>query len=175
MVYVILTTLNRIFQYRGNIGDGKANSAFEMIFQTMEPKFQELPGDLHYSDLQFVLQDFEGLKGLPKSFAWLCGAGICYGDIAPDVGTVERNDSIFEHTHLLPFPAEVSSTNPEELVVVPPQGMLCMQFHFLLFYKNRIRAICKLSDEIIWDDMLDVVRGFNELEEIINCIRMYLI
>lgn len=32
------------------------------------------------------------------------------------------------------------------------------EFHFILLYKDRIRAICHLNDEIVYEEMITLVR-----------------
>lgn len=31
------------------------------------------------------------------------------------------------------------------------------EFHFILLYKDRIRAICHLNDEIVYEEMINLV------------------
>ena len=127
----MLTTPTRIYQFIGG-------PTFESVFSNYEtnPGFQELPGDLNYSELQF----FSKYQGLPKSFVWLTGPGIYYGDLI--FGSQIPGESVMTDTSLLPYP------NSD----IPPLSLVLTEFHFLLLYSDKIQAICTLNKEVVWEE-----------------------
>jgi len=52
-------------------------------------------------------------------------------------------------------------TNPlesgETQVDSVPLSIAMTEFHFILLYKDRIRAICHLNDEIVYEEMINLV------------------
>lgn len=38
-----------------------------------------------------------------------------------------------------------------------PLSIAMTEFHFILLYKDRIRAICHLNDEIVYEEMINLV------------------
>jgi len=113
--------------------------------------FSELPGDLRYSELHFFCpyQDIH-YHGVAKTFAWLNGAGIYHGNLV--FGSQNVGDSVIDMPHLLPYPATLSAA------VEFPISIALTEFHFILLYKERIRAVNQLNDQIVFDELIPLVR-----------------
>ncbi len=61
------------------------------------------------------------------------------------------NKSIFR------YPATPSDDESGKLVVEIPISVALTEFHFVLLYKNRVRAICQLNDQIVYEEMIPIV------------------
>lgn len=89
-------------------------------------QFLEIPGSLKDSQLHV----WPNYPNRPKSFAWLTGAGVYYGQLG--FGDHEPGESLFLEKELIPYTSEL----PSEMT--PPMGMALTQFHCLLFYRDRL-------------------------------------
>ncbi len=134
--FIMATTPTRIYQFIGG-------PTFDAVFANYEtnPGFLELPGDLNFSEMQF----FSKYQGLPKSFAWLTGPGIYYGDLI--FGSQVPGESVMTDTSLLPYP------NPD----VYPISFILTEFHFILLYPDKIQAICTLNKQVVWQEFFSLV------------------
>lgn len=60
----------------------------------------------------------------------------------------------------LPFryPATPADDESGKLVTEIPISVALTEFHFVLLYKDRVRAICQLNDQIVYEEMIPIVR-----------------
>ncbi|KAF9438781.1 hypothetical protein BGZ76_004857 [Entomortierella beljakovae] len=158
---VIAVTTTRIYQFIGSvtpnsssgiIGGSEDRAMFENLFSKYgaKPEFIELPGDPRYSELHFFspFQDLQ-YQGVAKTFAWMTGAGIYHGNLV--FGS--QNDSVIENPHVLPYPAthlELDATAVSEA----PIAIALTEFHFIYLYRERVRAVNQLSDQIVFDELI---------------------
>lgn len=56
------------------------------------------------------------------------------------------------------YPATPSDDDSGKLVTEIPISVALTEFHFVLLYKDRVRAICQLNDQIVYEEMIPVVR-----------------
>ncbi|RUP49144.1 Pep3/Vps18/deep orange family-domain-containing protein [Jimgerdemannia flammicorona] len=167
--FVVATTPTRIYQFvgtavgiagggAGGVTGEEGRAVFEGLFAKYDvnPGFQELPGDLTHSELHFFskYQDLHQ-RGVAQTFAWLTGPGIYHGNLVFGSG-----DSVIDSTHLLPYPATASDTDPSAVVVSEvPLSIALTEFHFVLLYKDRVRAINQLNDQIVYEEMIPLAAG----------------
>lgn len=82
--FIFVTTPTRLYQFMGHAitMDGKPSlqSVFYQYLNMPDTAFQEIPSTLKYSKLQFHFDRNE----IPKTFAWLTGPGIFYGQVGLD-------------------------------------------------------------------------------------------
>ncbi|CAG8443250.1 6027_t:CDS:10 [Acaulospora colombiana] len=144
---IVATTPTRIYQFIGN-----ANTAADF------DDFQELPGDLPYSELHFFSQ-YQDLhyQGSAKNFAWLTGPGIYHGSLV--FGSQDFGDRVIDSAQLLPYPATPAESDPSTLVSEIPLSIALTEFHFILLYKERVRAICQLNDQIVYEEIIPLKPG----------------
>ncbi|CAG8481720.1 2636_t:CDS:10 [Diversispora eburnea] len=160
--FIVATTPTRIYQFIGNANPGTDmdGSMFEILFSKYEtnPVFLELPGDLPYSELHFFTP-FQELQyqGSAKTFAWLTGPGIYHGNLV--FGSQDVGDHVIDSAQLLPYPATTSENDPSTLVPEIPLSIALTEFHLILLYKERIRAICQLNDQIVYEDIIPLKPG----------------
>ncbi|CAH1764493.1 4854_t:CDS:10 [Entrophospora sp. SA101] len=154
------TTPTRIYQFIGNANpsaDIDSGAMFESLFSKYEsnPGFQELPGDLPYSELHFFAPYND--QGSAKTFAWLTGPGIYHGNLV--FGSQDVGDSVIDVAQLLPYPATPSENDPNSVVSEIPLSIALTEFHFIMLYQERIRAICQLNDAIVYDEIIPLKAG----------------
>ncbi|KAG0029033.1 hypothetical protein BGZ81_004192 [Podila clonocystis] len=162
--YVIAVTPTRIYQFIGTvspngsngvIGGSEDKAMFESLFSKYEvnPGFSELPGDLPYSQLHFFspFQDLQ-YQGVAKTFAWLTGPGIYHGNLV--FGSQNTGDSVIDTPQLLPYPATRLELDASTAVSEIPIAIALTEFHFILLYKERIRAVNQLNDQIVFDELI---------------------
>ncbi|KAK2189905.1 hypothetical protein NP493_94g03000 [Ridgeia piscesae] len=142
--YFIMVTLpGRLYQFIGCIPDSPEPPVFQHVFSKYEDvpeRFLELPGNFGYSCLQF----FHDSRGAPKSFAWMTGPGIYYGNI--DMSGDYGEDSVTIDTSLIEYPGDEMEEAPLPLSIV------LTEFHLLILYPNRLKAICVLNQQLIYDE-----------------------
>ncbi|KAI9279805.1 Pep3/Vps18/deep orange family-domain-containing protein [Sporodiniella umbellata] len=181
--FVMATTATRIYQFVGFVGpnnnsngnlsgsmisngnsdiieDRGERAMFENLFSNYDtnPGYQELPGELDHSELHFFSRFHElQQQGIAEAFAWLTGPGIYHGSLV--FGSQNIGDSVIDVVQLLQYPATPSEDESQKLVVEIPISVALTEFHFVLLYKNRVRAICQLNDQIVYEEMIPIGHG----------------
>ncbi|KAG0169863.1 hypothetical protein DFQ28_011330 [Apophysomyces sp. BC1034] len=168
--FVLATTPTRIYQFIGFVGptsgsrspagfgeveDRGEKAMFEGLFSKYDvnPDFQELPGDLPFSEVHFFSRFHElQQQGVAQTFAWLTGPGIYHGDLV--FGSQSVGDRVIDNVQLLQYPATPSEDDTGRLVTEIPISVALTEFHFILLYKDRVRAICQLNDQIVYEEMI---------------------
>lgn len=134
----IATTRKRLFQFAAKITEGTEQQGFAPLFnQTMDdlPSIQEFPDSLGYSEIAFYTQK---LRTYPMSFAWMMGNGVLYGNL-----DFTRPDSVLTDVQVWEYPS-----NAEK-----PISIVITQFHFLLLLPDRVKAICTLNGQVVFEDI----------------------
>ncbi|KAG0369768.1 Pep3/Vps18/deep orange family-domain-containing protein [Gamsiella multidivaricata] len=160
---VVAVTPTRIYQFIGSvtpsssggiIGGSEDKALFENLFSKYEvnPGFSELPGDLPYSELHFFspFQDLQ-YQGVAKTFAWLTGPGVYHGNLV--FGSQNAGESVIDTPQLLPYPATRLEPDASAAVEVPI-AIALTEFHFILLYKERVRAVNQLNDQLVFDELI---------------------
>ncbi|KAK9761063.1 tethering complex subunit [Basidiobolus ranarum] len=154
--FVLLTTPTRLYQLIGNGNsqkNGSDGSFFESLFSkyTNNPSYQEISGDLSYSELHFFskFQDVQ-VQSTASKFCWLTGSGIYHGDLV--FGSQGVGDSVIDSAQLLPYAPTPYENDSNE--TKGPISIAITEFHFILLYDDRIRAVCQLNDEVVYEDVI---------------------
>ncbi|XP_041978717.1 vacuolar protein sorting-associated protein 18 homolog isoform X2 [Aricia agestis] len=149
--FIFVTTPTRLYQFIGNavITDGKTSlqSIFHVYLTRPETSFQEIPSSLKYSKLQF----FFDKNNTPKTFAWLTEPGIFYGQLDPT--SQQNSNSLFTQNDLINYP---SDRNDAKEV---PLSFVLTEFHALLMYSDRVKAVSLLNQELVYEDHYSEVHG----------------
>ncbi|XP_046364864.1 vacuolar protein sorting-associated protein 18 homolog isoform X1 [Haliotis rufescens] len=145
--YILATTPGRLYQFIGTVSTSAEPPMFMSLFQQYETgvetvQFLELPGDFGYSELHLFFPKF---RQAATKFAWMTGPGIYYGDI--DVTGAAGPNSVLSNAKLMPYPKEVDEKP------APPISMLLTEFHVLILYPDRLKAVCVLNEQLIYDDV----------------------
>ncbi|GAA5878842.1 hypothetical protein JCM1840_000732 [Sporobolomyces johnsonii] len=170
---VVATTQSRIHQLVGSL-NGRKDEDHGMLEAALHPymsgearpKTLELPDDSHNSELHFfapVRTDGKSGSSLPKSIAWMTGPGIYHGTLVFPSSSTELHpgDGIIDSASLVPYPPDASPSSAGS----PPGGddrtslpisMALTDWHFILLYEDKIRAIDLLSDKVVYEEALDL-------------------
>jgi hypothetical protein len=96
------------------------------------------------SELRVVLDKY----GQPKSFGWTTAVGVYHGDFL--LQPTAADSVLIENTHILPYP-HYSDKSITQL----PSSIAMTQFHFIMLYADRVCAVCRINDEMVWDEPLE--------------------
>ncbi|XP_049869463.1 vacuolar protein sorting-associated protein 18 homolog [Pectinophora gossypiella] len=149
--FIFVTTPTRLYQFIGHAvtTDGKPSlqSIFHQYLTTPETSFQEIPSTLKYSKLQFFLDKFN----TPKMFAWLTEPGIFYGQLDPI--SQQNSNSLFTQGELINYPTE------NEAKEKSPLAFVLTEFHALIMYSDKVKAISLLNQELVYQDHYSEAHG----------------
>ncbi|XP_023944562.2 vacuolar protein sorting-associated protein 18 homolog isoform X2 [Bicyclus anynana] len=152
--FIFVTTPTRLYQFIGHamMADDKPSlqSIFHPYLTTPETGFQEIPSTLKYSKLQFYFDKSSN----PKTFAWLTEPGIFYGQLDPT--SQQNSNSLFTQSELINYPAEKDPTSTEETT---PLSFVLTEFHVLLMYSDRVKAVSLLNQELVYEEKYSEVHG----------------
>ena len=113
--FLVVTTPTKIYQFIGG-------PTYENIFINYEtPNYQDMPGDLNYSELHFYRRYQDSL---PEFFCWMIAPGLYYGNLT--FGSQNAGDQILTDTLLLQYPRETVNE------VGPAVGSVLTEFHFIV-------------------------------------------
>ncbi|KAG2207051.1 hypothetical protein INT46_009184 [Mucor plumbeus] len=168
---IILSTPTRLYHFIGSVKYTSTTTSendlpvavgdkalFELVFAEYEhnPEFQELPSDLDYSKMLFFNRFPElQLNGVPQTFAWLTGAGIYHGNL----DFSGKDNHVITDANLLPFPPTTYDEESGNLVTDIPTSIVITEFHFVLLYAGYVRAICRLNDKIVFEEVIPLNRN----------------
>ncbi|XP_070796134.1 vacuolar protein sorting-associated protein 18 homolog [Pituophis catenifer annectens] len=153
--FIIATTHKRLFQFVGKIPEGSEPQAFGTIFSMPEdhlPGFREFPASLGYSEIAFYTPK---LRSSPSAFAWMMGNGVLYGSL--DYG---RPDSVLSDEQVWEYPSDV------DILANKPISIVLTQFHFLLLFPDRVKAVCTLNGQVVFQDVF--LEKFGSLKRMIK-------
>ncbi|KAL5007275.1 hypothetical protein ScPMuIL_016081 [Solemya velum] len=141
--FILATTPGRLYQFIGTVSASAEPPMFQQLFQQYEgipEEFLELPGNFGYSKLRLFFNKF---RGQAKSFAWMTGPGIYYGNVETS-GAAGRN-SVTINTKLI-YPRD----NEEQ--PASPLSIALTEFHVLILFPDRLKVVCVLNEQLIYDD-----------------------
>ncbi|WOO79548.1 Vacuolar protein sorting-associated protein 18 [Vanrija pseudolonga] len=173
--WVVITTQERIYEVQGpvttTVAGGKGGGWPEEVFKPVResaPKFQELAGDVPRSELRVHVPSVVGQPATalpaPDAIAWLTAAGLYHSALS----NKPTNDILFKPT-LLPYPPapEQSPTpvfgrgsgrqTPSKAPI--PLSVAVTQWHFLLLFPDRVVAVARENDKVVWDEPLALAPG----------------
>ncbi|XP_026855194.2 vacuolar protein sorting-associated protein 18 homolog [Electrophorus electricus] len=140
--YIIATTRKRLFQFVGRLVEGTEQQGLSSVFaqnQDLLPSFQEFPVNMGYSEIAFYTSK---LRSCPKSFAWMMGNGVLYGQL-----DYVRPDSLLSDVQVWEYTPDI------DFNLNKPISIVLTQFHFLLLLPDRVKAICTLNGQVVYEDV----------------------
>ncbi|CAG4975615.1 unnamed protein product [Colias eurytheme] len=149
--FIFVTTPTRLYQFIGHAmySDEKPSlqSIFHSYLTTPETGFQEIPSTLKYSKLQFYFDK----NSNPKTFAWLTEPGIFYGQLDPT--SQQNSNSLFTQSELINYPSHKDGKENT------PLSFVLTEFHALLMYSDRVKAVSLLNQELVYEDRYSEIHG----------------
>ena len=170
--FVLATTSDRLYQFKGYIDEPESRPLLLNIFQSFSngpEQFLELPSNIKYSTLACFYQSRTPGKPeaattlFPTKFAWLTGAGIYAGNIDPHSNSLssssnqQQNDTVTVDCQLIPLLKENQQSDGGDAVV--PKCMVLTEFHAVLAYPSRVVALCLLNEAVVFEDEPDLSSG----------------
>ncbi|KAJ3096181.1 hypothetical protein HDU97_006164 [Phlyctochytrium planicorne] len=150
---LLMSTPERLYTWMGPaIELPNEGRSFEDLFQALDqnPTYQEIPlGGPRAGSLQFWLAISDSIHNFPKKYAWLTGSGIYHGILNSEGASIEKLYN--SDSRMLPFPA-TNSESAEEA----PIAFALSEFHFILLYSDRIKAICELNGELVFEEVISL-------------------
>uniref|UniRef100_A0A8B9SFC1 Vacuolar protein sorting-associated protein 18 homolog n=1 Tax=Anas platyrhynchos TaxID=8839 RepID=A0A8B9SFC1_ANAPL len=140
--FIIATTRKRLFQFVGKVPEGTEQQGFSSIFALHAdhlPSFREFPASFGFSEIAFYTPK---LRSNPRSFAWMMGNGVLYGNL-----DYSRPDSILSDERVWVYPSDI------DITVNKPISIVLTQFHFLLLLPDRVKAVCTLNEQVVFQDL----------------------
>ncbi|CAG8471874.1 10031_t:CDS:10 [Dentiscutata erythropus] len=93
-------------------------------------------------------------EGLFSKYSHSPGPGIYHGSLV-----FGSQDHVIDSAKLLPYPSIPSENDPSTLITECPLSIALTEFHFILLYKERVRAICLLNDQIVYEEIIPLKAG----------------
>ncbi|XP_053608142.1 vacuolar protein sorting-associated protein 18 homolog isoform X2 [Plodia interpunctella] len=163
--FIFITTPTRLYQFIGNAvtTDGRPSlqSIFYQYLTMPDTGFQEIPSSLKYSRLQFHFDRDE----VPKSFAWLTEPGIFYGQLDPS--SQQNSNTLFTQGELINYPPDFESEIDSKEKA--PLSFVLTEFHALLMYSDRVKAVSLLNQECVYEDRFSEAHG--KLKNIVKDVK----
>ncbi|KAH0950839.1 hypothetical protein HN011_007913 [Eciton burchellii] len=151
---IIVTTLTRIYQYIGAIGNPEEKPLLQQVFYrylNAQENFSEVNNSLPYSRMQFY---YPSLGTVPKSFGWLSETGILYAE----VDARPESSNVLINQHLLTCP-ETSLMSSNVSKTAAPLSFVLTEFHALLLYPDHVKGISLLNQDLIFEDIYNDAVG----------------
>jgi len=159
---VIVATPIRLYQFIGtvssdpNISEG---GMFTELFQNNNPDVKEIVSFNKNSECHYRSQFHEnGWPSLPKQFVWTTGKGMYTGELI--FGSQKSGGSVINNSKLVSYPENGSkSSKVAKTVENLPISIAITQFHTLLLYKKKIKAMCNLDESIVYEEDIPLEPG----------------
>ncbi|KAJ3416468.1 hypothetical protein HDV05_001626 [Chytridiales sp. JEL 0842] len=151
---VIVATADRLYNMVGDASE-YGESMFTSLFQrySVSSNYQEIP---HGQSVKGRLCFWKPLDGDSSSskpaerLTWLTDAGVFCADLAYRKSA--NVDTVFENTRLIPYH---DGDNEDEYPLTIAQS----QFHVILLFKDRVKALGLLNDEKVYEERIPLEHG----------------
>ena len=140
---VMATTTTRLYQFQGYVSSSSDRPLLQQVFNNylnVQERFLELPSSLKHSNLSFYFGQKSGPMFAQK-FGWFTEPGLYWGRLDPwesdgDTATVD---------------CQLLALHNSEGGEVPKTAFIT-QFHVLILYKDRVKGVCLLNEQSVFDD-----------------------
>eukprot|EP00656_Telonema_subtile_P011843 TRINITY_DN15907_c0_g4_i2.p1 TRINITY_DN15907_c0_g4~~TRINITY_DN15907_c0_g4_i2.p1 ORF type:complete len:1063 (-),score=256.58 TRINITY_DN15907_c0_g4_i2:63-3251(-) len=154
--FVMICTSTRYYQFMGG------PTLADMFKTELAINIVDLPGEISFSELHFFRKQ---ATDRVRSFVWMAGAGICYGDVSLGDANDEREGiakDIVQNQSLLPY-LETDANGQGH-----PIGVNLTEFHFVLLYPDHMRILNKLSQETVYQKNFGASRLVGKLRGLVR-------
>ncbi|KAI8871565.1 hypothetical protein GQ42DRAFT_120639 [Ramicandelaber brevisporus] len=163
--FIIATTQSRIYQFVGS--KYNASSGNTGMYQEM-PTSGSTTSNVH-RQLRFFSKNRDRHQlGTATSFAWLTEPGVFHGQLV--YGSKSLSDGgVITNASLVPYPAPPQSASPNSDLI----AIALSEYHSVLLYRDRVRAVCLLNDEVVYEDMIMLDSGESAISLSIDALGGY--
>ena len=163
---VLVASQNKLYYFQGQIGrhgSEGSGSIYTKLFEAESPGAYEVekvgravPSVLTVSPDPAYKLTLDNLN-IERSFAWLSGQGILYGNLGvssinQDVGNSPLNESrMFSKSRVPPSSNTRGRRHP---IPEPIAGIVMSQWHILCLVEGRIMAVSRLDERIVYDQIV---------------------
>jgi len=161
---VVVATPIRLYQFIGeitsNANNNEGSGMFSELFEDNTPDIKEIISFHNHSECHFRSQFHEnGWPSIPKQFLWTTGKGMYTGELI--FGSQKAGGSVINNSKLVSYPEDYSKSNSKmsKPVETIPLSVAITQFHILLLYKKKIKAMCNLDNSIIYEEDIPLESG----------------
>jgi len=149
---VLATTPTRLYQFLGYVSNPAERPMLQSVFNNylnVQERFLELPSKLKYSTLSFFFSTREeNSRIFPRQFGWMTEPGIYWGRIDPWEGD---SDTVTVDCQLISTAGELEKETPKTAYIT--------QFHALMLYKDAVKGVCLLNEQVVFEDVYDGTYG----------------
>ena len=145
--YLVMATTNtRLYQFQGYVNNSSDRPLLQQVFNNylnVQERFLELPSSLKHSNLSiYIGQSQNSGQMFAKQFGWFTESGIYFGRIDP---WESDGDTVTVDCRLLPCQEAKTA--------------FITEFHALILYKDRVKGVCLLNEQFVFDDEHDGTYG----------------
>ena len=163
---VIVSSSRRILHFAGHTGrhgQEGSGSIFTKVFESETPTVQEGLDNTTTAPSALVFSPDPPASGISadstedKVFAWLSGQGVRYGNLMSSMDAQNLGSRMFSSSKLFErsrIPPSENAAGRKRPTKEPIRGIALTQWHILCFVENRILAINRLSQEIVYDQIV---------------------
>ncbi|KAI8613581.1 Pep3/Vps18/deep orange family-domain-containing protein [Chytriomyces sp. MP71] len=145
---IVLNTPNRLYQFIGTAFENAEAGGFGHLFGAADvgSNYQELPTIGEDALQVWSLPTENGGALVHKRFAWLTVPGIYAGEFNP---TSIHSETIITNAELHPVSVSAADSTTET-----PLSVALTEFHYIVLYSDRVRAISCLTNELVFDERI---------------------
>ena len=162
---VVVATSKRLLHFLGRTGrhgQEGSGSIFTRLFETEAPTVYEVDQSSKPSPSTLVVSPDP--PGPPigededpdRIYSWLSSQGIITGELQTNITSASLGSSVFNNSKMIPRSAIPASemNGRRKLIQEPIQGIALTQWHLLCLVEERIVALQRLDERIVYDQVV---------------------
>uniref|UniRef100_F6ZGD4 Vacuolar protein sorting-associated protein 18 homolog n=1 Tax=Ciona intestinalis TaxID=7719 RepID=F6ZGD4_CIOIN len=150
---IFAATPNKLYQFSGtmspNSGEVPVFQAVFSLYTNTPPRHIHIPGIRDDSQLILLYSSKGSTVPVPTQFAWMTAEGVYIGEIKlpsmVETSTSIQQRSLITNARLVHYP---DTDNSGEVL-----NIVLTEFHLLLLYSDRLKVICSLNEQLIFEDV----------------------
>nr|XP_026695437.1 vacuolar protein sorting-associated protein 18 homolog [Ciona intestinalis] len=159
---IFAATPNKLYQFSGtmspNSGEVPVFQAVFSLYTNTPPRHIHIPGIRDDSQLILLYSSKGSTVPVPTQFAWMTAEGVYIGEIKlpsmVETSTSIQQRSLITNARLVHYPdTAADNTNPFADNSGEVLNIVLTEFHLLLLYSDRLKVICSLNEQLIFEDV----------------------
>ncbi|XP_078486293.1 vacuolar protein sorting-associated protein 18 homolog [Ciona intestinalis] len=159
---IFAATPNKLYQFSGtmspNSGEVPVFQAVFSLYINTPPRHIQIPGIRDNSQLILLYSSKGSTVPVPTQFAWMTAEGVYIGEIKlpsmVETSTSIQQRSLITNARLVHYPdTAADNTNPFADNSGEVLNIVLTEFHLLLLYSDRLKVICSLNEQLIFEDV----------------------